>query len=86
MSKKTVKVKEIKDDLNVWLANKDWYTPEQRKAIAQVLEHILHMTGNYRGFNYVQWANEGGFEQWLKDGEPKDNSPYLGDETRRVYY
>ena len=67
-----------------------------RKGVSAVLEGVLHHTGNYEGFNYVGWCEEGGFSAWRKDslalkaieGESAqiETTAYLGNETRRFYY
>lgn len=77
-------VKEFKAHVNSIL-DSDWYTQEQKKAICDVLHEVLHATGNYNGFNYVYWL-EKGYAQWKADGEPQDNSQYLGQEYDRRYY
>lgn len=83
--RKTIMVSSIKSKVNSQLCCKD-LTPEARMQLALLLESILCDTDNYEGFNYVGWALEGGCEKWHADGKPSDNKPYLGDETRRVYY
>jgi hypothetical protein len=62
------------------------FGPDFRKGVASMLETILWATGQYHGYNFLGWAVEGGCERWRADGCPKDNSSYIGDETRRVYY
>lgn len=86
MSKKTIPVVRIKEMVNKRLAyptRND--TPEVRIALASLLETILHETDNYHGYNYLDWLN-GGSDAWRKDGEPRDNTKYLGDQSKRVYY
>ena len=61
-------------------------TPEFRKGVAALLEGLLHDSNAYAGYNFLAWAKEGGYEKWVKDGGPRDNEPYLGDQTRRFYY
>lgn len=80
------KIKEIANSILSDNRNIDVVNSETRKGVAQLLERILMETGNYRGFNFVQWTKEGGFENWQKDGEPRDNTAYLGDQSRRIYY
>ena len=94
-SRKTFEVKALKEFCNKMLSRpendfaktttqewKDGY----RYGIATALEHVLHETHNYRGFNYVEWAEENGFEKWQAAGKPVDNTPYLGNQHRKVYY
>lgn len=87
MSRKTFDVAALLKESNRLLAlpdnehvNADW-----RRGVATSLEHVLLATGNYEGFNYLDWLN-GGYEKWVADGKPVDTRPYLGDESRRVYY
>ena len=55
MSKKTVSVEHIKNQINISLKNSlDSYCPKaQRQGMMNVLEMILHESGNYRGFRYL---------------------------------
>lgn len=86
MARKTIEVSKIKTWVNHHLAsNLSVSTKESRLAYASLLESVLHETGNYKGFNYLEWMN-GGADRWHADGCPKDKTPYLGDETRRVYF
>jgi len=93
-ARKTVTVAELKEAVNRMLATPDstlWMkapgkdrdmTAEEafRMGGASLLEQVLHMTGNYKGFGYqdgqVTWAG----------GEPGSGEAQVGDETRRVYY
>ena len=87
--RKTIEVSKILEDANKQLRRTD-LSDETRLAIAHMLEHILQSTGNYNGFNYVAWIDEGGCNRWRADqeraGKDIDNTPYLGNQTRRVYY
>jgi hypothetical protein len=88
MSKKTktVKVSTILERANKYLANDNPRIGDaERLAVASFLEGILLDTGNYEGFNYLEWLN-GGCERWRADGEPANNTAYLGNQTKRVYY
>jgi hypothetical protein len=85
--RKTIPVADVVEKANRLLANtNERLTPEFRKGVAAVVESVLFGTGTYAGYNYLGWAVEGGVEQWRRDGEPRDNTPYLGDQTRRFYY
>ena len=93
--RKTVEISDIKAFANKMLARKDsdflHGTPQEwidgyRDGVARVLEHFLYETHNYSGFNYVEWSCENGYEKWLADGMPADNTPYLGNQHRHIYY
>lgn len=89
MARKTFSVTEIRDSVNYLLAHNETragQAPEEavafRMGAASVLEKILHDTGNYRGFGYLDsevvpdWARrEDG--KVLRDGY---------DDSRRIYY
>lgn len=72
-ARKTFEVAKFKASVNQRLAVSTC-SPEERYAMASVLESVLHETGNYRGFGYLEIEREG--------VEVKT----LGDESRRVYY
>ena len=84
MARKTFEVDKLIDWVNYRLAN-DNMTQDEKAGLCITLEHVLHETKNYNGFNSYHWIN-GGYNQWIKDGSPKDNSPYLGPRYDRVYY
>ena len=81
---KSVKVDWVKKQVHTML-RESTCSPEIRLGFCSVLEQILHKTGNYNGFQYLDWL-DGGCERWNADGRPKDNTPYLGDQSRRFYY
>lgn len=81
--KKTIKVQELKDRINAQI--KSAKTESARVELANLLSTILLETGNYSGFNFVEWL-DGGHSQWVIDGKPEDNMKYLGDQTLRIYY
>lgn len=87
--RKTIEVSKVLEDANRQLRRTD-LSDETRLAIAMMLERVLFATGNYKGFNYVAWVDEGGYRRWHADQERAckeiDNTPYLGNQTRRVYY
>lgn len=87
--RKTVDVSYILDSVNAYLAREDkdneHFNADTRKGAYVMLEQILHETGNYNGFNYVEWL-DGGYDRWVKDGQPQDTGPYLGDMSKRRYY
>ncbi len=55
MSKKTINVEYVKQKVNISLKNSlDEYCPKaQRQGMINVLEMILHESGNYKGFRYL---------------------------------
>lgn len=81
MPKKAISVRELREWANTRLATPnsglklDDFTPDQafRLGIASFIEQILHSTGNYHGFAYL--------EREVRD----DGTPEIGDETRRAY-
>jgi len=82
--RKTVDIQWLVETVNQKLA----LTTISQAAKAQLccfVEEILMETGNYHGFNYLQWMHNG-FEQWQADGEPEDRDPYIGQEFDRFYY
>jgi hypothetical protein len=79
----TVRVSVLKAKFNDYL--RQGISESERKALCVAIENVLHETGNYQGFNYVDWL-EGGADRWRADGEPKDNSKYLGPEYKRFYF
>lgn len=53
MARKTVSVDYVLDMVNNILKNSDHECADIRRGAAQVLENILHETGNYKGFRYL---------------------------------
>lgn len=52
--KKTIKVQETLDYANYQLGRTDEYaTKEFKVGITVMIEQILHLTGNYRGFMFL---------------------------------
>ncbi len=82
---KSAKVEAIKDTINRMIAAEK-STPDGRIALSIFLADLLLKTDNYNGFNYLGWTKGGGYDRWKADGEPKDITPYVGDETRKEYY
>ena len=64
----------------------EFITQDVKATYCNMLEEILMATKNYRGFNYTKWARMGGYEKWVEDGKPADNTKYLGQEYDRFYY
>ena len=50
--RKTFDVEAFRNQINSRLANSTC-TPDIRMGYCMALEHVLHETGNYRGFNYL---------------------------------
>ena len=50
--KKTIKVTELKDNVNRMLAESTC-SPEGRETMCTILERVLMDTGNYNGFRYL---------------------------------
>lgn len=84
--RKTIEVEFILDKVNYMLEHSTCNQDFKRGA-ASVLEMILHETGNYAGFNYRKWLNEG-YHQWVDAGRPDfpEKQQFLGPEYDRVYY
>ena len=57
MKRKTVKVSDLKESINMKLALVELDQP-RKEALACLLEDILHKTGNYKGYNTnFPWNN-----------------------------
>lgn len=52
--KKTIKVEDIVNSLNWQIANQHQEHNGGRAAMMMFVEDILHKTGNYRGFRYLE--------------------------------
>ncbi len=93
--RKTITVEQIKEWANQRLAYVrephvaayfEKYTPDQvyRMAVASLIEQVLHETGNYKGFSYLESEKNPDYvdgvttpdESWLREGY---------DNTRRRY-
>jgi hypothetical protein len=57
-----------------------------RKGVATMIEGVLHASGNYKGFEWNEWAATG-YAAWVADGStlPVDEK-YFGDKTRKTYF
>jgi len=75
------------NDPHAYLLDGRVATPAEsaRMVLASALSSILHETGNYHGFQHQEWLN-GGYARWVEDGEPSNNRPYRGDQTKVTYY
>ena len=98
MKRKTIAVGDLKEMVN--RALRQDVPEEYRHGLCSLLESVLMTTGNYHGYNYVDWL-EGGSESYCRQkGElsmneflnPKgmdvdpDVKEYLGPEYKRKYY
>jgi hypothetical protein len=52
MARKTINVDELRDKTNEMLA-KSTCSPDVRQGTIDILEYVLHETGNYKGFRYL---------------------------------
>ena len=84
-ARKTISVEKVKTMINHRINNSVSDSSETRKALASLLECILHETNNYHGFNYADWLDHG-CDQWNADGRPAEIDKYLGDQTKVRYY
>ena len=95
--RKTIQVAELIDMVNSNMANSPNNNTEGRRALAGFLEDILHQTGTYVGFNYidknvtkpgvsfgVDFSKE---PRFTKDENGKDIDNWFVDTDRtRVFY
>lgn len=86
-TKKLIKIDDLKEHINTYLRHSAPQMKQARYALSELLENILNNTGNYRGFEYLNWTRNGGYHQWMADGEPDfpEMDNYLGDKSRRRY-
>lgn len=77
MAKKTIPVKQLKEEINTTIsslpATKEYDT--LRNNYSTIFEFILHKTGNYKGFKYLD----------IKFNDNNEVVTY-GNETRKEYY
>ena len=88
MARKTFNVADFKELVNNTLATTGESELQYRCGIIAALEHVLHETGNYRGFRYLS-------KDEVLHGRPGINSPIENlsmegrftntDSTRRYY-
>ncbi len=95
---KTLKVLDLIIYVNSQLSRTDEeMTSKTSEGLCVVLEHVLHKTGNYQGYNHLYWL-ERGCNEWVRDGKieshPEKNkyiygevgSEYKGCVYARKYY
>jgi len=84
-ARKTVSVEFLKDTVNATL-KAPRSTLEQREAVSDLLEYVLHETGNYRGFRYlVPWELAEGVTPGIRRHENGTFHFEDTDATRRAY-
>lgn len=98
--KKTFKVDDFKAYVNDQLTRTDEFALSNENfkgGLCNALEHILHRSNSYKGFNNLYWM-EGGCAEWEANGKvetwpEKDKyilgekgSKYNGDRYARKYY
>lgn len=89
--KKTSNVKEFHEWANKQLARTDAYATDEFKAgICTALEHVLHGSGNYKGYNNLYWLRQG-CDEWEAAGRPDfpEKDKYIDGNLgkyARVYY
>ena len=77
------KIRAIKTAFNIRIARAA--TPEARLVIFELASSVLMEAKSYGGFGYTDWMN-GGYTRWVDAGQPDDNTPFLGDQTKRELY
>jgi hypothetical protein len=89
-SKKTFNVVDFVLYINEQLAGND-IDQSAKEALCRSVEHVLHKSNNYHGYQYLYWDKQG-FTEWLAAGKPegpeKDKFMYGPSMNRydRFYY
>ncbi len=87
--RKTVDVSVLLAEANRLMAlpDNEHVNADFRKGVDAMINTVLHATGNYKGFEWIGWADSG-YTQWVNDGRPQpvDAAKYIGDETRKRYF
>jgi hypothetical protein len=90
--KKSIKVEDILHSLNWQLANQHEHHNGGRAAMMMLVEDILHTTGNYRGFRYLEQHEvpndcKPGIQPKTHEGPDTDNNyRFLDTDPTRVRY
>ena len=81
--KKTISMKRVLELSNIVLES----LPDGSKDVCLLIETLLHETGNYAGYNYVYWNNQG-YQEWVAAGKPEgvEKTKYYGPEWKRIYF
>jgi hypothetical protein len=74
MKRKTIDVQYLRDNINQRLADSTC-EPEVRYGMISILENVLHETGNYKGFCYLDPITR-----------QATGKMHVLDESRRYYY
>lgn len=84
--KKSMKVEELKEYANKLLLNPR-LSQQFKDGVSTMIEHVLHKTGNYEGFQYTYWNNVG-YKLWIEAGKPSfpEKQKFIGNEYDRTYY
>ena len=98
MAKKTVSIKDVVTQFNSQLLNSDFQDLDHtegkmfRMGLCSAIEHILHSTGNYKGYRYIDKAKAikpyaYGCDYSKITGDPESKKAALadGDDSRRQY-
>jgi len=67
-ARKTIEIEKLVDDANHYLKTSYDVLSEQRKGVAHFVADILHYTGNYEGFNYLDSESDLNAGMYGKDG------------------
>lgn len=88
MSRKTFEVEAIKNYTNGILAAPNHVGKEMREGAILVLDHLLHRSGNYKGYRYLhQYELEAGITPGIDSTSGDDAAEWvIMDETRRFYF
>ena len=94
MARKTVEVEMMRKKANKMLASSyaTWSKPDYRWGVILMIEDMLHATGNYNGFRYLDnFEVADGVLPGVRRGEDGDTLSYEErfentDETRRYYF
>ncbi len=70
MARKTIHVDAVLAEANRMLAL-DTLSGDEKSGICHLVEHVLHASGRYRGFNYNYWLSQG-CREWEQAGKPED--------------
>ena len=73
--RKTIKICDLIRFTNKWL-DQSRLSSEDRETLSSFIEMLLHEHHIYGGFNYRYWVKTG-YDKWVLDGKPEDNTPYL---------
>lgn len=97
MARKTIEIEKIKGRINDHLLHTKDECSRERQALMLFLENILHDTGNYRGFGYLNWKDMERSASgstvgvnYDKNGDllpyDEENQRFKGTDKTRVFY